>query len=135
MMHNFLISHSISSSTSSLWHWCNYPNKTFSHEEYLGNNKLLSLKSLKLHHTSWMIAHHINPCFVVFSELLVDKLQIPSWPILICHAPIGSPSTIMSQTIANFPRKPWVPHPLKHFASLLVSKAPLLQCNIHHHVF
>ncbi len=91
--------HSIFSSTDSLWGWWSSPNKIFSQKLYLGTKKILTLRSLKLFHASWTTEHYISPCYVVSNVPLIHKLHMPSYPIFICHAPIGRPSTIVSHTI------------------------------------
>ncbi len=96
-LHNLPTFHSNSFFATTFCGWGTSPNKMSSQESNFGGNELLTLISLKLFHVSCIVVHLIKPCSNVFSKPLLQKLHMPSCPILVHHAPIGSPFAIVSQ--------------------------------------
>ncbi len=101
MVHGFPLSHSFFTFYCSLMGWWSSPNKISSRKLNLNIRKLQILRSLKLLHAFWIDAHCIIPCSKVSNQLSSHKLHMPSCLSLVCHALIGSPSSMVNHTIVD----------------------------------
>lgn len=100
-LHNLPKSHSNSFFATTFCGWGTSLNKMSSQESNHGGNELLTVLYLKLFHVSWVVVHLIKPCSNVSSKPLSQRLHMPSCPILMHHAPIGSPFAIVNQIMVE----------------------------------